>query len=200
MSIGAQINFYCNENNSSGVGVAEDVTYLSGANLPTSAALNTQRYSNTFTVQNSATVSLTPYVQFGIPGTGPINFTLRVGMPQLELGAFSTSVIPTSGSAVTRQADSFTVPVTAAGANGAWYTQGVGTFGSAATLNTSMSNATVGFGVFDVDNGTGSYAMQHLLDVGTYYFEMFDGGGFLDCSSDGNGSFTYGTVAKAAMA
>jgi hypothetical protein len=64
---------------------------------------------------------------FSFSAGAAINFTLEVGMPQMEKLAFPTSVIPTSGSVVTRQADVFTVPTTAAGANGAWYTQGVGT-------------------------------------------------------------------------
>jgi hypothetical protein len=42
-------------------------------------------------------------------------------MPQLELGAFPTSAIPTSGTAVTRQADNFIIPTKG------WYAAGQGT-------------------------------------------------------------------------
>jgi hypothetical protein len=35
----------------------------------------------------------------------PVDFTLRIGLPQMELGAFATSVIPTTTTALTRAAD-----------------------------------------------------------------------------------------------
>lgn len=52
------------------------------------------------------------------------DITLRIGLPQLELGAFATSVIPTTGSAATRNADVATMT----GTNfSSWYRADEGT-------------------------------------------------------------------------
>lgn len=53
-----------------------------------------------------------------------IDITLRIGLPQLEQGAFATSVIPTTSAAVTRNADVALIT----GANfSSWYRQDEGT-------------------------------------------------------------------------
>jgi hypothetical protein len=57
-------------------------------------------------------------------GGTPIDITLRIGLPQLEQGAFATSVIPTSTAAATRNADVASIT----GANfSSWYRQDEGT-------------------------------------------------------------------------
>jgi hypothetical protein len=53
-----------------------------------------------------------------------IDITLRIGLPQLEQGAFATSVIPTTSAEVTRNADVASIT----GANfSSWYSQSEGT-------------------------------------------------------------------------
>jgi hypothetical protein len=51
-----------------------------------------------------------------------IDFTLRIGLPQLELGAFATSVIPTTTTALTRAAD-----VASVNTLSPWYNSATGT-------------------------------------------------------------------------
>jgi hypothetical protein len=53
-----------------------------------------------------------------------VDITLRIGMPQLELGAFATSVIPTTTAAATRAAD---VAVMTGANFSNWYNQSEGT-------------------------------------------------------------------------
>jgi len=71
---------------------------------PTSSALNTQRFAYPKTVGNASTAYLRPSSIFNLTGAA-IDITLRIGLPQLELGAFATSVIPTTTTALTRAAD-----------------------------------------------------------------------------------------------
>jgi len=69
----------------------------------TSDGLATQRSTNTFTASGGTIARVTG--QMSLIYSGAIDITLRIGMPQLELGAFATSVISTSTVAVTRAAD-----------------------------------------------------------------------------------------------
>ena len=160
-TIPGAVKLVISENNSSGVNVQYD-----GASIALTS--NLTRYSYTDTLSNSSVAYLTPEIWVYGTSTGQvINFTLRIGMPQLELGAFPTSVIPTYGSAVTRAADVFTVPTTAAGASGAWYTQGVGTLGSIGIIPYEIGSGTsdVATRFVDIDDGTASNGVSLQLSA-----------------------------------
>jgi hypothetical protein len=103
-SLPSIVNWIWQERDSSGSSVISANAGSFG--LPTSGALNAQRYSNTRTLSGGATVAnVTARVDVSIPNATAVDFTLRIGMPQLELGAFATSVIPTTTAAATRTAD-----------------------------------------------------------------------------------------------
>ena len=92
---------------------------------PTSAALITQRPAATRTLSGGATVGAVncPFV-INVAGNTAIDFTIRIGLPQLEQGAFATSVIPTTTSTRTRAADNASIT----GKNfSEWYRQDEGT-------------------------------------------------------------------------
>ena len=75
---------------------------------PTTAALRTQRSVLTRTLTDAGTARLTNRVQWSFTNGVAVDITLRIGLPQLELGAFATSVIPTINAfalGVTRNAD-----------------------------------------------------------------------------------------------
>jgi hypothetical protein len=90
----------------------------------TNAGLATQRASVTRTLSGGATVAfIQNRVEINVTNGAVVDFTLRIGLPQLELGAFATSPILTSGAAATRLADN-SVDDTISD----WYSAGESTF------------------------------------------------------------------------
>jgi hypothetical protein len=91
--------------------------------VPTAASLISQRRAYTRTNTNALTAFVFSRTRVAFSGAGDV--TLRFGLPQLELGAFATSVVQTSAGAVTRNADN----VSMTGTNFSdWYGAGEGAF------------------------------------------------------------------------
>jgi len=81
------------------------------------------RSSYTATLTGVTTAFVYGAVRFAIASGVAVDVTLRIGLPQLELGSFATSVIKTSSAAVTRNADIATMT----GTNFSdWYSAGAG--------------------------------------------------------------------------
>jgi hypothetical protein len=66
------------------------------------------RYNLNSAALGASVSRLAPTISVAASAVAPIDITLRIGMPQLELGAGATSVIPTSSVAITRSADTST--------------------------------------------------------------------------------------------
>lgn len=97
-----------------------------GQTAPTSASLISQRPTATRTLTGGATVAQVRHtISLSIPTSTAIDFTIRIGLPQLEQGAFATSVISTSTAAATRSAD---VASITGSAFSSWYRQSEGTW------------------------------------------------------------------------
>jgi hypothetical protein len=83
------------------------------------------RVSGAGTIATASTAFIQPQIYLNFASGVAIDITLRVGLPQLELGAFATSVIPTTTTALTRNADVASMT----GTNfSSWYNQTEGTF------------------------------------------------------------------------
>lgn len=117
----SNLNCQITERTAAGVFIVSSSTPIS----PTDAALIQQRYAITRTLSGGVTTErITSEIRANAASGVTLDFTLRIGMPQLEQGAFATSVIPTTTAAVTRAADVATM----IGANFSnWYNQSEGT-------------------------------------------------------------------------
>lgn len=73
---------------------------------PPSGAMGSYRATVTRTLDQASTGRV--IATFKLTSTGAFDFTVRIGLPQLELGSVATSPIKTSGAAVTRAADIIT--------------------------------------------------------------------------------------------
>ena len=92
---------------------------------PTSDGLGVQRRTVSVTLANASTEKISHTIFNAAYASGvAIDITLRIGLPQLEQGAFATSPILTSTAAVTRSAD--VVSITGSAFSG-WYRQDEGT-------------------------------------------------------------------------
>lgn len=114
--------------------------------VPTSANLAAQRALNTATAPASATTAA-PQLRIATVNGVTYNCVIRIGLPQLELGAFATSVIPTTTTALTRAAD-----VASVNTLSPWFNASEGAVYVSATLINTPTTAT--FGLYALSNGT----------------------------------------------
>jgi hypothetical protein len=81
------------------------VSSLSGALTLSATNLLNGRGGSTHTLSNASTAFVQNGVRFSVVNGTAYNFTLRIGLPQLEQSPSITSVIKTSSAAVARNAD-----------------------------------------------------------------------------------------------
>jgi hypothetical protein len=95
------------EFNSSGTALTSTSTDILTA---TNAPLITQRFARLRTVSAPTVAYIMTSLTFSSTGAGSIDFTLRLGLPQLEKGiSVPTTAIPTSSAAVTRSGESIKI-------------------------------------------------------------------------------------------
>jgi len=156
-----------------------EVSNTSQTFTPTTAALSTQRISANHTNTSASTAYEIVYLRVSLSGAA-IDITLRIGLPQLELGAFATSVIPTTTTALTRSAD-----VASVNTLSPWYNASEGTiYTEFSAYNTSTSRVLAQlddtgfnnriFAFVQANNGiqtnvvVGGSSVAQLFPAGTY--------------------------------
>jgi hypothetical protein len=112
-------------------------------------ASNRLSYTRTNTNASTAFVQTRLRIDF----TGAADITLRIGLPQLEQGAFATSVIPTTTTALTRNADVSSMT----GTNfSSWYNAVEGTLFTQAQDMSDATHSSAQPRVASINNGTNS--------------------------------------------
>ena len=127
------------------------LTFGTGGIVPTSAALNTQRFSRLAAASNASTAFVAQLLQIEANSGAAIDITLRIGLPQLEQGAFATSVIPTTTTALTRSAD-----VASVNPLSPWYNAVEGTLYVQAQDMSDAAHATSQPRAVSINNGSNS--------------------------------------------
>lgn len=77
-------------------------------NVRPSLTTTLTRFAFTRTLTSATAARVEPVLQFALTNGASYGFTIRIGLPQMELGSVATSAIRTSGTIATRQADVFT--------------------------------------------------------------------------------------------
>lgn len=95
-----------------------------GFTISNTGSLIGNRFSSTGTTTGTLSGAGLMFLQLNYTSGQVVDFTIRIGLPQLEQGAFATSVIPTTTAAATRSAD---VASITGSAFSRWYSQSEGT-------------------------------------------------------------------------
>lgn len=90
---------------SANAGNSDDSSSANLVSTISAASLSVARRAHTITLANATTAFVSVQLLLTHSVGVAIDITLRIGLPQLEQGAFATSVIPTTTTALTRAAD-----------------------------------------------------------------------------------------------
>jgi hypothetical protein len=127
---------------------------LTGPNIVSTISSSLVRQVFDSTTNNAAIATVQPVIVLSYASGVAIDITLRIGLPQLEQGAFATSPILTSTAAVTRNAD--VASITGSAFSG-WYRQDEGTVFTSAIGVNNISAATRRFA--EIMDGTNNERM-----------------------------------------
>ena len=131
---------------------------------PFTATSTLARYTQTVTTNNPSITHIQPYLQIGLTNGATYDFTIRIAAPQMDLGAYATTFIPTTTAAVTRLVDNFTRNnlftnniVTASG--GTWFVD--------LSSNLSYTRDASAVGVFLSSSSTGAGVGSYTFGIST---------------------------------
>jgi len=134
----------------------------------TNAPLIRQRVVSTRTFTDAGTTGASPRAGFTVAQNATVDVTVRIGLPQLEQGAFATSAIPTATATVIRAAD---VAVMTGTNFSNWYNQSEGTMVASVDTVTSTGSNVISF-----QDGAASSNNRHQMTINTAFTATVVGG------------------------
>ena len=174
-------------------------SFLEATDTAVTLASTLTRYAASRTMANASTERVTNDIGFSHNSGAAIDITLRIGLPQLELGAFATSVIPTTTTALTRNADIASMT----GTNfSSWYSATGGTMFVEGSTQFLPGDSAQFFGLSDgTANNFFSISANNITAVNRIQGTAFSSGAsqFSGVNS-ANGSYIAGATFKTALA
>lgn len=172
-----------------------------GALLASSSASFTpsadwQRVSITRTLNQASTAFAPLEIQLNYASGASLDITLRIGLPQMEQGAFASSVTRTSGAAATRAADQMTLNVFGNwfnSAEGTFFLEGIAPPGIATSVGQSPR-------LIEISDGTNSNRMIAVRNTGDSNFRFIVTSGGAAQADLVTGAFANNTLARFAFA
>lgn len=171
-------------------------SHSGGAVLLANTALSSQRRVFTFTNNQSTCAYLYPYYAAYFTSGVAIDFTLRIGLPQLELGAFATSpILPPAGNpaASTRAEDAATMPL------GAWFNPAAGTLAAEFQLETVTANRNSSILCLDDGATTRANCIDFFAGVGPVGVANVRANGSIQGSINAGSVYSAGATMKTAV-
>jgi hypothetical protein len=147
------------------------------------------RYSASRTFTNASTERVSCDFAFSYASGAAIDITLRIGLPQLEQGAFATSVIPTTTTALTRAADVASVNTLTP-----WFNASAGTlYAEVVGLMTSALSGNRSIAAFSDNTYNNSIALMKGAGIAEWRNEIYASGSV-------QASFVFATYSQGAIA
>lgn len=142
---------------------------LATLNGPTDALINS-RFTTTGTTTGTLSGVAGVFVLFSHSSGVAVDITLRLGLPQVEAGAFATSPIPTTAASATRSADIATITGVSFSS---WYNQGQGTV----FCNSVVSQGLASFPwLYNITDGTTTNSIGVYQFTNGIYSNVASGG------------------------
>jgi len=153
------------------------------------------RSSSVGTISTVGTAFIRPILALAFAAGVAIDITLRIGLPQLELGAFATSAIPTTTTALTRAAD-----VASVNTLSPWYNASAGTLYAEFVVSFDSSTSIFPIAAYVSDGTFSNTVVLYERTVDDTRRGNIRVGGVQQFDQTNGSAYVYGTVAKTAIA